>query len=170
MKRLCALAALSLMICAPAYADSIGVRGAIAETNSDEDFDAYEVFVVFDLPWAWNAGTGRIQTQLEIAGGVLDAGGETGALGTLGPRVAFITDRVSFDAGAGVAALGETEFGDKDFGGSSQFILHTGLTFTLTERLNAGVRYRHMSDADIHDGEDLNLVLLELSYDYFERP
>lgn len=169
MKRWFSVAALLAMMCGPAHADSIGVRGAVADTKSDEDFQAYEVFVVLDLPWAWDRGTSRIQTQLEVAGGALDAAGETGFLGVLGPRVAFVTDRLSLDAGVGVAALGETQFGEQDFGGSSQFIAQAGLSVAVTSRLNAGLRFRHMSDAEMHDnGEDLNLVLLELSYDYLE--
>lgn len=162
------MAVLLLVSGSPAYGDSIGVRGAVSDLDADESFDAYELFVVFDLPWAWHPEALHIRTQLEVTGGILDAAGETGFLGAVGPRVAFIADRVSFDAGAGVVALGETEFGDHDFGESSQFTLHAGLTYALTERLNAGVRYRHIFDASMHDGEDLDLVLLELSYDYFE--
>lgn len=170
MKKLFTMAALFTALCGTAYADSIGVRGAVAETRASEDFDAYEAFVVLDLPWTWQTGAARIQSQLEITGGVLDAAGETGLLGTLGPRLAYVTDRVSLDVGVGVAALGETEFGSHDFAGSSQFIAQAGITFALTERFNAGARFRHMSDAEIHnDGEDLNLFLLELSYDYLVR-
>lgn len=169
VKRLFSVAALLAMVCGPVHADSIGARGAVADTQSDEDFQAYEMFVVLDLPWAWNRGASRIQTQLEVTGGVLDAAGETGFLGTLGPRVAFVSDRLSLDVGVGVAALGETVFGEQDFGGSSQFIAQAGVSFALTRRLNAGLRFRHMSDAEIHDdGEDLNLVLVELSWDYLE--
>lgn len=170
MKRACTLVALFVMSCGPVYADSIGVRGAVAEIGSDESFDAYELFVVFDLPWGWNPGTVDIRTQLEVTGGVLDAAGETGLLGAVGPRVALVADRISFDAGVGAMALGETEFGEQDFGGGSQFTFHGGITFAVTERFNAGVRYRHISDVGMHDGDDLNLLLLELSYDYFEEP
>jgi len=157
-------------MCGSAYADSIGVRGAVADTKSEEDFEAYEVFVVADLPWGWDTdGGSRIQTQIEITGGALRAAGETGFLGTLGPRLAFVTDRITFDLNVGVAALGRTRFGDQDFGGRSQFIGQAGLSFALTKRLNAGIRYRHMSDVDMHDGHDLNLVLVESSWDYLER-
>lgn len=140
MKRFISLAVLFAVMCGPANADSAGIRASVVDTLADEDFQAYEIFAVLDLPWSWHNEATRIQSQLELTGGVLDAAGETGLLGTLGPRVALVMDRLSFDVGVGVAALGETEFG------------------------------RHMSDADIHDdGEDLNLFLLELSYDYLVR-
>lgn len=172
--KLCASIAMFLTLCSPSYADSIGARGGVSvlDTNTQEDFNAYELFLVFDLPWAWQQQTGsRIQTQLELTGGMLDAAGETGSLVTLGPRIAFITDRVSFDVGVGVAAVGQDRFGDHNFGGTSQFTAQAGLDFALTRRFNAGVRIRHMSDAKTHDnGQDLNLVLVELSYDFHEEP
>jgi hypothetical protein len=171
MNRILAAVTLFSMMCATVHADSIGVRGAVVSTTADEDFDAYEMFVVLDLPWAWrDRGTSRIQSQLEITGGVLDAAGQSGFVGTLGPRLAYTTERYSLDVGVGVAVLGETEFGRQYFGGSSQFIAQAGMSLGLTDRINAGVRFRHISDADIHDdSEVLNLVLLELSYDYREH-
>lgn len=172
MRKLRTLVCMFLMVCfSSVYADSIGVRGAVAESNTEEDFDAYEAFLVFNLPWKWEQGpNSRIQTQLEVTGGMLKAAGVDGFLGTLGPRIAFQTDRVSADIGIGVAVVGETQFGRQDFGGSSQYIFQVGLALGLTQRINAGVRYRHMSDAKTHDnGGDLNLVLVELSYDFNEN-
>lgn len=170
MKRFLAVAALLAATCGTTYADNIGIRAAVADTKTAESFEAYELFVVLDLPWAWDQGAMRLQSQLEATGGVLDAAGETGLLGTLGPRMAFIADRLTFDVGAGVAVLGTTQFGRHDFAGSSQFIAQVGLGYAVTGRLNAGIRFRHMSDAAIHDdAQDMNLLLLELSYDYFEQ-
>jgi hypothetical protein len=170
MKRLLAVLVLLAVAHAPVYADSIGVRGAVTDTKGQDAFDAYELFIVFDLPWARDTGGSRLQTQLEITGGVLDAAGETGFLGTLGPRVALVTEQATFDIGAGVAVLGETKFGRHDFGGSSQFVAQAGVSFALTDQFNAGARFRHMSDGGMHDNaDDVNLVFLELSYDYFTR-
>lgn len=159
------------LMCAPVYADSFGVRGAVSESNTDEDFEAGEVFVVLDLPWGWGDQGLRAQTQFELSAGALHAADETGFIGTLGPRMAFTSGSVTLDLGLGVAGLGETGFGEQDFAGSTQFIAHAGLAFALTRRFNIGVRYRHMSDAETHeeDGEDLNLVLLEASYDFRDR-
>jgi hypothetical protein len=156
------------MICSPVYADSVGLRGAVADFQADEEFEVYELFVVFDLPWAWNQGETVIQTQLELTGGMMDAADQSGFLGTLGPRLAIQSGTVTLDLGVGVAALGETEFGETDFGGSSQFIAQAGLSVAVLERFNLGLRVRHMSDAEIHDGEDLNLILVEASYDFNE--
>jgi len=166
MNRLRVLVALFAMACGQAYGDAIGARGAVADFTADEDFEAYELFLVLDLPWSWSQGETIIQTQLEITGGVLEAAGESGFIGVLGPRLAIQSEAITLDLGAGVAALGETDFGEQDFGGSSQFIVQAGLTVAVLDRVNLGVRVRHMSDADLHDGEDLNLVLLEASYDF----
>jgi opacity protein-like surface antigen len=171
MKKLWALVCLLVMVgFSSAYADSIGGRVAVGEGNAEEEFDAYELFLVFDLPWGWDRANSRIQTQIELTAGMLEAADQDGFLGTLGPRVAFQTERVSVDVGIGVAVVGETRFGRQDFGGKSQFTFQTGLAFGLTRNINAGIRYRHMSDAEIHDnGGDLNLILVELSYDFNER-
>lgn len=169
MNGLRVLAALLAMACGQAYGDAIGARGAVANFTAEEDFEAYELFVVLDLPWSWSQGETIVQTQLEITGGVLEAAGDSGFLGSLSPRLAIRSEAITLDLGVGVAALGETEFGETDFGGSSQFIVQAGLSLALLERFDLGVRLRHISDAGIHDGEDdLNLVLLEASYEFNE--
>lgn len=169
MKRLCAFAALFLVASAPSYAASIGARVAVSQinTNTKETFDAYELFAVFDLPWSWQRPTSRIQTQLEVTGADLKGGGTDGFLGTIGPRIAFIGHRVSFDVGVGFAGVGKNEFGRQEFGGAFQFTAQAGLDIALSRRLNIGARIRHMSDGGLHNppgGEDLNLVFVELAY------
>lgn len=166
MKKLRVLLAMLAMASGQAYADAIGVRGAVHDFQANEDFEAYEAFVVLDLPWAWSSGETVFQTQLEVTGGVLEAVDESGFLGTLGPRLAIQSGAFTLDLGVGVAALGETRFGRQDFEGSSQFIAQAGVTATLMDRFNLGVRVRHMSDADIHGGVDLNLVMLETSFNF----
>lgn len=74
--------------------------------------------------------------------------------------------RFFLDLGGGIAVLSEDEFGRQDFGGSLQFIAQGGVGVMLTERIKAGIRLRHMSDAGIHDsGGDMNIFLVELRYD-----
>jgi len=167
MKKFGTLMAL-LVVTAHAQAAQFGVRGAMGAVQTAEDFEAYELFIVLDLPWSRSRGGSTIQTQFGITGGVLDAAGQSGFLGTLGPRIAVHTDAAIFDAGVGVAALSETDYGNVDFGGSPQFVAHVGMAFPLTTRLSFGVRYRHISDGGIHSGDDVNLVLTELAYDFGE--
>ncbi|MGA8261399.1 MAG: acyloxyacyl hydrolase [Arenicellales bacterium] len=167
MKKLCALLALFLAVCVPAHANSIGARVSVAQINTDtkENFDAYELFGVFNLPWSWQRPHTKIQTQLEVTGADLEGGGQSGFLGTLGGRVAFVRRYVTFDFGGGVAAVGKNRFGRQNFGGALQFIAQAGADFHLTRKINAGVRIRHMSDGGLHvGGEDLNLIFIELSY------
>lgn len=165
MKRLRLLAILLAVASAPVYADSVGIRGAVADFGDREDFNAYEMYVALDMPWAWNQGETVFQTQFEVTGGVIDAAGQSGFLGTLGPRLAIQSGSVTLDVGAGVAVLGETEFGGHDFGGSPQYTAQAGLSVAIANQVDLGVRVRHMSDAGTHDSkDDLNLVFLELGY------
>jgi len=71
------------------------------ECNTDEDLDVYELVYLRGLPWAWERNTYRIQSQVEITGGVIDGGNETGLLGTLVPKVAFQQNRVFVDIEGG---------------------------------------------------------------------
>ena len=169
MRKLCALFGLFFVMGMPAHANSIGARVAVGQinTNTKENFDAYELFGVFDLPWSWQRPHTRVQTQLEITGADLKGGGESGFLGTLGGRVAFIRHYVTFDLGGGVAGVGRNRFGQQNFGGAFQFIAEAGVDLNLTRRISAGARFRHMSDARLHKGgEDLNLIFIELSYNF----
>lgn len=171
MKKFVATAALFLVVCLPAYAGSFGARIAVTQinTNTKENFDAYELYGVFDLPWAWQHPSTRVQTQFEITGADLKAAGTSAFVGTMGPRIAFVGRRVSFDLGVGIAGLGKHRFGRQEFGAAFQFTAQAGLDFALTKRLDAGIRVRHMSDAGIHNppgGEDLNLVFVEVGYNF----
>jgi len=150
-----------------AHAGSLAVRGSVDDFNTDEDMEVYELAYVQDLPWAWERRSTRIQWQVEVTGGVIDGGNETGFLGTLVPKVAFQKNRFFFDIGGGLAVLGEDELGRQDFGGNLQFIAQGGGGYMLTDRFSAGLQLRHMSDAGIHDdAEDMNIFLLELRYHF----
>lgn len=153
------------LVNASASADSVGVRGSVTDYNTDEDPDVYEVFFIRDLPRAWTRAAYQIQTQVEITGGVLDGAGETGFLGTVVPGLKFHNNRFLFDLGGGLALLSEDEFGELDFGGSPQFVAQAGVGLALTKRVKAGLRVRHMSDAGTHDGDTMNVFLVELRYD-----
>lgn len=166
MKKLSFFILFMTVIHASANADSVGVRGSVGDFNTDEDLDLYELVYIHNLPWVRGQGAHRIQTQIEITGGVLDGGNETGFLGTLVPQVSFQANRIFLDLGGGIAVLSEDKFGRQDFGDSPQFIAQGGAGVMLTERIKAGLRLRHMSDAGIHDsGDDMNIFLVELRYD-----
>jgi len=166
MKKLLALLFFMVVVEAPVSADSIAVRGSVDDFNTNENLDSYELAYIRDLPWAREGAAYRLQSQVELTAGFLDGGGETGLLGTIVPQVSFQQERVFLDFGAGIAVLSEEEFGRQDFGGSLQFIVQGGIGIMVTERIKAGLRVRHMSDAGIHDnGDDMNVFLAELRYD-----
>ena len=65
---------------------AVGFRAGIDDGGNDEDFEQYEGFLLYDLPWAWSfAPDWRLGTHLELNAGVLDGGGDTAFVGSMGP-------------------------------------------------------------------------------------
>ncbi len=164
MKACLALLLLAVFCSCTAQAATIGVRGAI-DSSADESFDVYELFAVFDLPWTRRLSKSlALQPQFEVTGGMLEAAGQEGFLGTAGPRLALRTERVSVDFGVGLAVVGKKRFGNQDFGGHSQLTAQVGARVNVYRGFNLGLRFRHMSDAEIHGGRSLNLSFVEAAY------
>lgn len=159
------LVAISTHGCAIAL-ETVNFHVGVGETNSNEDFDLYEVHAAFKLPWRWDASKWVIDSRFNATLGALRGGGETGALGTvtLGVVAHQRSGRLLFSIAAGLGLLSEDEFGDQDFGGSTQATAVLGMSFPISRRFLIGIQYRHISDMDIHEGEDINLVALELGY------
>lgn len=148
------------------------VWGSVADNTKRENMDAYEVSIIFGLPWEKKTASGwNITTRLEITGGVLDGADQTGLFGAVTPGVAWRHRKVALDVGAGILLLDETRFGRQDFSGSFQFSAHAGIAYDITKNLALGLRYRHISDADIHDtnadgtgSDDANFLLVGISF------
>jgi hypothetical protein len=100
--------------------------------------------------------------------GALYGAGEAALVVSLIPLVAFGSQDGGFtlDMGAGGALLSRHHFGTQDFGGCFQFALTVGVGVPLFERLGAGYRYMHYSDAGINGSHTtgVDLHMLELIY------
>lgn len=146
----------------------LGIRGGFSATDKDEDFEQYEAFVTYGLPWKWEWTPGwRLGTRLNASLGALDGGGETGVIGTLGLGLALSKAGIPLELNIGVGATGlsEDRFGEEDFGTQLQFTSHIGLNYQFGWNLEAGYRFQHMSNAGIdEENPGLNLHMFQLGY------
>ena len=147
---------------------AVGFRAGIDDGNNDEDFEQYEGFVLYDLPWSWSfASDWILGTHLELNAGVLDGGGDTAFIGSMGPGLNLKTfeSRLAIWGGINPTLISKDTFGDEDFGGSFQFTSHIGISFRPIRPLSIGYRFQHMSNAGIYShNPGLNLHMLELAY------
>ena len=149
---------------------AVGFRAGIDDGRNDEDFEQYEGFVLYDLPWSWSfAPDWTLGTYLELNAGILDGGGDTAFIGSIGPglNLKAFDNRLAIWGGINPTFISEDTFGDEDFGGSFQFTSHIGISFRPIQPLSIGYRFQHMSNAGIYsENPGLNLHMLELAY-YF---
>ncbi|MBK7998785.1 MAG: acyloxyacyl hydrolase [Verrucomicrobia bacterium] len=132
--------------------ESTGVRGAFSNPFNHARFYHTEAFINWDTPWHWELGRGwHLQTRLELTGGWMNGRGEDAAFGTIGPGfVASWKDLpIVLEAGISPTVLGREQFGNTDFGTVFQFTTHGGLTWNVTRRMGVGLRFLHISNADI---------------------
>lgn len=174
---ICLMLTLSLSIIAPLPSSgedtnwtAVGLRAGWSASDNEENFEQYEVFATYGLPWSWQWPSGwGLSARLDATGGVLCGGGETGFVGSIGPSLALSTPggRIWIDIGVSPTYLSKSEFGREDFGGAIQFSSHLGMTFHLGRGIAAGYRIQHMSNAGIKDqNPGLSLHMLALSYHF----
>jgi lipid A 3-O-deacylase len=152
------------------HAVELGLQAGRNITHSDENFEQYEIVANWPLPWKWRwAGCIQVETRLNTTAGVLAGEGETAVLGTLGPAFVFGADnrRLEVIAGSSLTFISRHRFDEEDFGGFFQFTHHVGLRYRFTERVSAGLRLQHMSNADIYDhNPGLDLGMVTVSYHF----
>ena len=145
-----------------------GFRAGLSATDGNEDFEQYEVFATFGLPWSWELAPGWVfGTRINLSAGALRGAGDTGFIGSVGPGVALsmVDGLIVLSGGISAALLSEHRFGEENFGGPIQFISHVGIRFKISDNLGVGYRFQHMSNASIYSrNPGLELHLLELSY------
>lgn len=134
-----------------------------------EAFREYDAVAAVGLPWqpysaaGWGAGS-----RLLAGAGALHGAGKTALVVSLIPVVALgrADGRFTFDMGAGGALLSAHRFGRQDYGGHFQFALTLGIGVALYERLGAGYRFLHYSDAGIYGGHTTgaDFHMVELTY------
>jgi hypothetical protein len=146
------------------------IRGGANINSVDESFNQADIGLNHSLPWGWQLGeTLAVDTGLTTTIGVLDAGGDTGILGSLGFELIFGSfsgaSPMTIRAGSAVTMLSEHEYGDEDLGGVVQFTHHLSLHYQLFEHLSAMARVQHMSNADLYDeNPGLDMLMLGVVY------
>jgi len=147
---------------------AVGFQAGLSATDSNEDFEQYEVFATYGLPWSWGLTPGWfVSTRIHLSAGALRGGGETGFIGSVGPSIALsmVHGLILLSGGISAALLSEHQFGQENFGGPIQFVSHVGISFKLDANLGVGYRFQHMSNASIYNrNPGLELHVLELSY------
>ena len=147
---------------------AVGFRGGFSATDGDEDFEQYEVFATYGLPWSRELTPGWfVGTRIDFSAGALRGGGETGFIGSIGPSIALsmVHGLILLSGGLSAAVLSEHQFGQENFGGPVQFVSHVEISFKLSANLGVGYRFQHMSNASIYNrNPGLELHMLELSY------
>jgi lipid A 3-O-deacylase len=147
---------------------SIGLRGGVNDDRNDEDFEQYEGFTIWSLPWShqWDFGW-TLGTYLEANAGILNGGGTSAFAGALGPGIylAGLEGIVEISIGINPTIISKHKFGDENLGGPIQFTTHVGLNFIFATHVHIGYRLQHMSNAIIYEhNPGLNTHMIELGY------
>ena len=147
---------------------SIGLRGGINDHRNDEDFEQYEAFSIWQLPWSRQGDSGwKLETYLEANAGVLSGGGESAFIGSIGPGILFtgFNEKVDISFGINPTIISKHEFGDEDLGGPIEFTSHIGLNLNFTRHFTIGYRLQHMSNGVIYNvNPGLNMHMVEMGY------
>lgn len=147
---------------------AVGFRAGLSATDGNEDFEQYELFATYGLPWSWGlTDTSFVSARICLSAGALRGRGKTGLIGSAGPTIALsmFNGVIFLDGGVSAALLSEHQFGQENFGGPIQFVSHVGIGFKLGGNLRVGYRFQHMSNASIYNrNPGLELHVLELGY------
>ena len=147
---------------------SIGLRGGVNDHRNDEDFEQYEAFSTWQLPWfrRWESGW-ALGTYLEANAGVLRGGGESAFVGSIGPGlyISGYKEKLDISMGINPTIISKHEFGDEDLGGPINFTSHIGLNFNFSRHFSIGYRLQHMSNGVFYDvNPGLNMHMIEMGY------
>jgi hypothetical protein len=163
---------LGLMLCGTSHADNtwtVGFRGGVSEGDvDDEDFQQYELYINYVLPWRWQSTGGWfLNTHLNGTAGALRGAGETGFIGSLGPGIAVGKAGIPVVLAIGVSptVLSKDHFDDAELGGKFHFTSHLGVFFQLGQRWELGYRFQHMSNAGLKKtNPGLDMHMFQLGY------
>lgn len=150
--------------------DDFGARAGVSFSSSKENFEAYEIFAKWNLPWRWSLPSKvDIATNLETAAGILRGGSDNGLILAIGPGIQLTrTDcPVGLNLGINPAFLSEDTYGEEDIGGNFHIISHATLFLKLGDSFSLGYRIQHISNAGIESpNPGVNIQMLELSYKF----
>ena len=149
-------------------AGAMGFRAGISDHRDDEDYQQYEGFAIWALPWYWQLSTDwTMGTYLEMNAGVLTGGGESAFVGSIGPGIHFtgFGEHVVISMGINPTIISQHSFGDDNFGGPLQFTSHIGLNLNFFRHFTMGYRLQHMSNAGIYSSNPgVNIHMIEAGY------
>ncbi len=129
-----------------------GVRMGIQATPKAENFRQYEAFAIYALPWDWrNASGWGLTPQATASLGVLDGGGETGFIGSVGTALVLYKQGFGLTADLGINAnfLDRRQIGSEDFGSILQFGAYLGVNYRFNNGIKIGYRIQHISNGHI---------------------
>jgi lipid A 3-O-deacylase len=147
---------------------SIGLRGGINDNRNDEDFEQYEAFTTWKLPWLqqWDSGW-VLGTYLEANAGVLSGGGTAAFVGSIGPGlyISGLKEVIEISMGLNPTVISKHKFGDENLGGPIQFTSHIGLNVNFAKHYSLGYRLQHMSNGVLYEhNPGVNTHMIEVGY------
>lgn len=145
---------------------TVGTRVGTTTGGNDGDFEQYELFAAFKLPWATEfSNSYQLETQAELIAGLQDGEEDQGGkfAGAFDLYLFSPGRKVSFMGGLGVGYLFEEELDDIDYAGPVFFLFHTGLNYWFSPSFSLGYRLLHESNGSLYDkNPGLNMHQLEL--------
>jgi hypothetical protein len=134
-----------------------GIRMGLQVGPKHEYFRQYEAFAIYGLPWEWRSSSGwGVTPQATTSLGVLDGGGETGFIGSVG--TALVLDKTgsgfSTDLGINANFLDRRQFGSQDFGSILQFGAYIGINYCFNNGFKIGYRLQHISNGHVVYAEE----------------
>jgi hypothetical protein len=146
----------------------VGVQGGWSFNDDEESFNQADITAAYRLPLQWQRwDVLNVSTRLTAMASVLEGGGDTGLLGTLGLELVIGLGESPFEfrTGGGATLMSRYKYGDEDFGGAFQFTSYIGLDYRFLDRLSAFARLQHMSNAGIYsENPGINMAMIGLRY------
>jgi hypothetical protein len=132
-------------------------------------FEEEDVMATFRLPQAYQiASRLGLETRFLASVGILQGAGRTAVVASAIPALAIASQDGRFyaDAGAGLAVMSQSRYGNQDFGGPLQFALTAGFGVPLYGHFGIGYRFLHYSDAALYSSSSIgaDFHMLELLY------
>jgi hypothetical protein len=147
----------------------VGAMVAAATVDQNEDFEQYEIFLTYALPWHKNGETWSFFSHLDMTGGMIADSEKYTSIGSIGPRVGYRKNdgAVIFDIGSRVTLVGDDKLGERALDGPVHFTSHFRIGFGLFDKAELGFRIQHMSNAGLGDhNPGLDLLVVDLAW-YF---
>jgi hypothetical protein len=144
----------------------VGLQGGWSYNDEEESFNRADIILAYRLPLQWQRwDVLNVSTRATATTSVMDGGGDTGLLGTLGLELVIGLGDSPFEvrAGGGATLMSRYKYGDEDLGGAFQFTSYVGLEYRFLESFSAFARLQHMSNAGIYsENPGVNMAMIGL--------